>query len=76
MDDPKHPTPSSGLVPDEEQEINSDRLTDDTPDRFDTPMDDENIENELPEEGVYPGDTEFEQDLEDEEVRRYGEDEA
>ena len=51
MDDPKHPTPSTGLVPDEEQEINPDRLTDDTPDHFDTPMDDENVENELPEEG-------------------------
>ena len=74
MDDPHHPTPSKGLVPDEEQEINRERLTDDTPDRFDTPMDDENIENEFPEKGVYPSDTEFEQELEDEEIRRYAED--
>ena len=73
MDDPRHPTHSAGLVPDTEDEASIDRLTSDTPDRFGEPMDDENLENELPEEGVYPGDTEFEQDMEDDEIDRYGE---
>ena len=72
-DDPKHPTPSEGLVPDYESENDLERLTDDTPDTFDEPMDENNLENELPEGGVYPGDTDFEQALEDDEVDRFGE---
>lgn len=72
-DDPRHPTPSTGLVPDPDSETDPDRLTADTPDGFDEPMDEENLENELPEEGVYPGDTEFEQDIGDDEIERYGE---
>ncbi len=72
-DDPRHPTPSTGLVPDSDGYTDRDRLTTDTPDGFDEPMDEENLENELPEEGVYPGDTEFEQDIEDDEIDRYGE---
>ena len=71
VDDPHNPNLEGGLVPDEEAQLNPDVLTDDTPDHFSTPMDDENLENELPEEGVYPGDTEFEEDLEEEEIRRY-----
>lgn len=71
--DPRHPTPSAGLVPDPDGTTDIDRLTADTPDSFDEPMDEESLENELPEEGVYPGDTDFEQDLEDDEIERYGE---
>lgn len=72
MDNPHNPDLEGGLIPDEEAQISPDLLTDDTPDRFDTPVDDETLENEPPEEGVYPGDTEFEEDLEDEEISRYG----
>jgi hypothetical protein len=63
-DDPQHPTPSGGLVPDLDDETNINRLKGDTPDTFDA---------EIPEEGVYFGDTEFEQELEDDESDRYGE---
>ncbi len=72
MDDPRHPTPSAGLVPDTEDEMSLERLTSDTPDRFEEPVDGENLENESPEEGSYPRDTEFEQDMEDDELGRYG----
>lgn len=46
------------------------RLTAITPATFDNSVDEE-FENELPKGGVCPGDTEFEQELEDE-VERYG----
>lgn len=71
MDDPRHPTPSAGLVPDPEDETSVERLTGDTPDRFDRPVDDEGGD-ELPEEDSYPGDAELEQDTEDDEISRYG----
>ncbi len=74
MDNPHNPDLEGGLVPDEEAQIKPELLTDDTPDTFGTPVDDEILENEPSEEAVYPGDTDFEQDLEDEEIRRYTED--
>lgn len=70
--DPQHPTPSEGLVPDPDGENDLDTVTDGTPDTFDAPMDEDELENELPEEEVYPADTDFEQELEDEEINRYG----
>lgn len=73
QDDPKHPNFSDGLVPDHDSENDHERLTDDTPDTFDEPMGENKLENELPEEGVYPEDTDFEQALEDDEIDRFGE---
>ncbi len=76
-DDPEHPTPSGGLVPDVDSYTDPERLTDGTPDAFDEPVD-EGGESEAPEEratpgeSVYPGDTDFEQALEDDEEDRYG----
>ncbi len=52
MDDSHNPNLEGGLILDEEAQISPDLLTDDTPSTFDAPMDDENVENELPEEGV------------------------
>lgn len=69
-DDPHHPTPSDGLVPNLEGETNLDRLTGDTPDTFSEETADD-LDNALPE--VYPKDSEFEQELEDDESERYGE---
>ena len=72
-DDPERPTPSDGLVPDVDSYTDPERLNDGTPDTFDEPV----AENEAPEEratpgeSVYPGDTDFEQAVEDVEVDRY-----
>lgn len=87
-DDPRQPTPSAGLVPDPDDETNIDRLNSDTPDSFDEELEDEELEDEEltgddlgderssggpPQEEVYPGDSEFKQELEDDESDRYGE---
>lgn len=61
MDD-EHP--SSGLVPEPGAEMNLRDLGYETPDAFDEPMDEDDFENDLPEEGVSPEDVAFEQDLE------------
>jgi hypothetical protein len=106
MDD-KRAHPSEGLVPGSDTEVNPEELGYETPDTFADPLDEDDLENILPEEGVspedvafvedleggfepqdeagdspdstvtpYEGDTDFEEDLEDAEVERYGDDEV
>lgn len=63
MDDERQP-PSSDLVPETEAEMDPLEGGYETPDAFDTPMDEDTLENELPEEGVSPEDVAFAEELE------------
>lgn len=64
MSDDVEGNPSAGLVPDIEGPEDMHRLEDETPDTLGDPMDDDSLENELPEEGVTPEEVAFERDLE------------